>query len=92
MDRPAFLESGEQARLIPVAADSGKEVRAASILMAALSAVPPFAQVMLGPLGQRLGKAGTSRLLYRGGSGSWSQRRREDPPGRIDGTRRWAWP
>jgi hypothetical protein len=56
MDRPAFLESGEQARLIPVAADSSREVRAASILMAALSAVPPFAQAMLGPLGQRIGK------------------------------------
>jgi hypothetical protein len=56
MDRPQFLESGEQARLIPVAADSSREARAASILMAALSAVPSFAQAMLGPLGQRLGK------------------------------------
>lgn len=56
MDRPQFLESGEQARLIPVAADSSREARAASILMATLSAVPPFAQTMLAPLGQRLGK------------------------------------
>jgi hypothetical protein len=56
MDRPQYLESGDKARLIPVAAESSREVRAASILMAALSAVPPFAQAMLGPLGQRLGK------------------------------------
>jgi hypothetical protein len=56
MDRPQFLESGERARLIPVAADSSREARAASILMATLSAVPAFAHVMLGPLGQRLGK------------------------------------
>lgn len=55
MDRPSFLEGGEQARLIPVAADSNREARAASILLATLLAVPPFAKLMLGQLGQRIG-------------------------------------
>ena len=63
MDRPEFLESGEHARLIPVAADSSREARAASVLMAALGAVPPFAQTMLGPLGQRLGKRARLRCF-----------------------------
>ena len=52
---PEYLSSGEQARLIPVAADSSKEVRAASILLATLMSVPPFARIMLASLGQRVG-------------------------------------
>ena len=52
---PDYLSSGEPARLIPVAADSNKEVRAASILLATLMSVPPFARAMLGSLGQRVG-------------------------------------
>jgi hypothetical protein len=54
-ERPTYLESGEQARLIPVAADSSKETRAVSILLASMMSVPPFARVMLHQLGQRLG-------------------------------------
>lgn len=55
MTIPDYLFSGEQARLIPVAADSSKEVRAASILLATLMSVPPFARTMLASLGQRVG-------------------------------------
>ena len=55
MGLPDFLSSGEQARLIPVAADSNKEARATSILLATLMKVPPFARVMLASLGQRVG-------------------------------------
>lgn len=55
MTIPDYLASGEPARLIPVAADSNKEARAASILLATLTAVPPFRSVMLGSLGQRTG-------------------------------------
>lgn len=58
MTIPEYLYSGEQARLIPVAADGSKEVRAASILLATLMSVPPFARVMLGSLGQRVGIRG----------------------------------
>ena len=55
MTIPDYLSTGEPARLIPVAADSNKEVRAASILLASLMSVPPFARVMLASLGQRVG-------------------------------------
>jgi len=52
---PEYIASGEVARLIPVAADSNKEARAASILMATLSSVPAFRTVLLDSLGQRAG-------------------------------------
>lgn len=55
MSLPDYLSNGERARLIPVTADSNKEARAASILLAVLTAVPPYAKVMLGSLGQRVG-------------------------------------
>lgn len=55
MDIPKYLSCGEMARLIPVTADSNKEVRAVSILLATLSAVPAFQQKMLGTLGIRTG-------------------------------------
>src|SRR3546814_19931171 len=56
MDRPDYLAAGEPARLIPVTADGNKELRAASILLATLSSVRPFAQELLGSLGQRIGQ------------------------------------
>jgi len=52
---PDSLSSGEHARLIPVAADTSKEARAASILLATLSAVAPFARTLLADLGHRVG-------------------------------------
>ena len=54
--RPEFLTKGEKARLIPVAADSNKEVRATSVFLAAMMAVPPFAERMLETIGQKAGK------------------------------------
>jgi hypothetical protein len=54
-DLPPFLKSGEPARLLPVVADSSKEVRAASIAMAVLSTVPDFRAAMLSTIGQRAG-------------------------------------
>ena len=42
---PDFLTSGEKARLIPVAADSSKEGRAASILLAGIVAVDQLSLV-----------------------------------------------
>src|SRR5690606_9121953 len=47
--------SGERARLIPVAADTSKEVRATSVLLAVMGLVPQFAQRMLDTVGQRVG-------------------------------------
>lgn len=52
---PDFLTSGAKARLIPVAADSSKEGRAASILLATLGAVSDFNHSMLGTVGVRVG-------------------------------------
>lgn len=52
---PDYLASGELARLIPVVADTNKEGRAASILLASLMAVDSFGRIMLGGVGQRLG-------------------------------------
>lgn len=54
--RPDFFTKGEKARLIPVAADSNKEVRATSVFLAAMMAVPPFAERMLETIGQKTGK------------------------------------
>ena len=52
---PELLERGEEARLIPVVADSGKEGRAASILLASMMAVDSFSAAMLGGIGVRVG-------------------------------------
>lgn len=60
---PAVLKSGEEARLIPVVADTSKENRAASILLATLVGVDEFAAQMLGGLGVRVG-ARTSVRTY----------------------------
>jgi hypothetical protein len=54
-DLPDFLKSGEPARLLPVVADSSKEVRAASIALAVLSSVPDYCAAMLATIGQRVG-------------------------------------
>lgn len=52
---PEFLATGEQARLIPVGSEGKKEGRATSVLLANLSAVYEFAQVMFGGIGVRIG-------------------------------------
>jgi hypothetical protein len=59
MTLPASLKSGEVARLLPVTVDSNKEARAASILLATLSAVRPFREAMLDSIGLRSGKRAT---------------------------------
>lgn len=55
-DYPSFLTSGEQARLIPVAADTSREARATSILLATVASVPPLARSLLKGVGQKVGK------------------------------------
>lgn len=56
MSLPSSLKSGEVARLLPVAVDSNKEARAASILLAVLSSVKAYREEMLGSVGQKVGK------------------------------------
>ncbi|WP_163558014.1 hypothetical protein [Halomonas sp. NO4] len=55
MERPDFVKRAEVARLIPVTADTNREQRAASIMLAALRGVQEFRQLMLGSLGLRVG-------------------------------------
>jgi hypothetical protein len=55
MERPVYLKSGDPARLFPALSESNKEQRATSILLSVLSAVPPFANILLSQIGQKIG-------------------------------------
>lgn len=55
VELPKFIERGEIARLIPVVADTSKENRAASILLATLMSVENFRKALLESVGQRVG-------------------------------------
>lgn len=54
-DLPTMLMFGVEARLIPTVADSHKEERVSSILLAALMVVPCFCRSMLSTIGLRVG-------------------------------------
>lgn len=93
MQLPDYLASGEPARLIPVAADTHKEARAASIVLACFMGVPEFARKMLGSLGQRMGArakiACFTEIVFKGEAGEVNCR----PDGLIilDGGRGRTW-
>ena len=55
-DLPDFLSRGERARLFPVLADTSKEGRTLSILLACLENVEEFGRAMLVDIGQRVGQ------------------------------------
>ncbi|WP_224749892.1 hypothetical protein [Halomonas sp. ML-15] len=73
MERPDFVKGGDEARLIPVVADTNREQRAASVLLAALRGVHEFRQQMLLSLGVRVG----SRAVL----GAWTEIVLEADPG-----------
>lgn len=52
---PSYLARGERARLFPVLADTSKEGRTASILLACLANVDEFGRAMMSTVGQRAG-------------------------------------
>ena len=52
---PDMLQGGEQARLFPVLADSSKEGRALSVLLACIANIDGLGETLLGTVGQRLG-------------------------------------
>jgi len=52
---PEMLSCGEKARLIPVVADTSREVRAVSIILSAMASVPSLARVLLESVEQRYG-------------------------------------
>ena len=54
-DLPEKLESGEPARLFPVLAETSKEGRALSVLLACVANVDDLGRTLLSTLGQRLG-------------------------------------
>ena len=54
-DLPEVLKRGEQARLFPVLADTSKEGRALSVLLACLANVEDLGRTMLSTIGQRVG-------------------------------------
>jgi hypothetical protein len=54
-DIPTYLTRGERARLFPVLADTSKEGRTASILLACLANVDEFGRSLLATVGQRTG-------------------------------------
>lgn len=89
---PDYLSSGEPARLIPVAADSSKEVRAVSILLATLMSVPAFARTMLASIGQRVGARANldsyTEAVFRNGD---TARIRPDGLIELDGGRGRTW-
>lgn len=65
MELPDFAKRGDEARLIPVVADTNREQRAVSVLLAALRGVQEFRQQMLLSLGVRVG----SRAVL----GAWTE-------------------
>jgi hypothetical protein len=58
--RPDYLKSGERARLIPIVADTSREQRVASTILAVVTAVPQFADALLSSAGRPVGK--TARI------------------------------
>ncbi|MEM9851417.1 MAG: hypothetical protein AAF761_05400, partial [Pseudomonadota bacterium] len=56
MKRPDYLKKGEPATLFPVLSVSSKEGRTTSIVLACLTAVDELGKLMLGSIGQRMGK------------------------------------
>ncbi len=60
-DMDNILEKAHRARLIPTTAESRKEERLVSVLLATLAVVHPFAKQLLERCGVRMGK--TSKLL-----------------------------
>ena len=94
MELPNYLKSGDVARLFPVIAETGKEQRAASILLSVLSAVPPFSNSLLSPIGQKIGSRTTvntfTEIVFQNEDPSIKKNR---PDGLIEvsvGRRRWA--
>lgn len=55
IERPDFLKWGDPARLFPIVADSSREQRITSILLAVMTQVPTLAAELLGTAGIRIG-------------------------------------
>ncbi|MEX0680116.1 MAG: hypothetical protein WD097_01935 [Balneolales bacterium] len=95
---PEFLQSGETARLIPVVADSKKEQRTTSVVLAAMIGVYEFRQTMLGSLGIRVGNranlhAWTEVTFVEGPKGRDKIAKKDRPDGLLvleTGKKKWT--
>ena len=78
MALPSILKSGDVARLLPVVPESKKEAKAASVLLAILSSVKPYGEIMLGSIGQKVGKrtslAGYTEVVFTNDNGASKSR------------------
>ncbi|WP_227519760.1 hypothetical protein [Mangrovitalea sediminis] len=59
VQRPEFIASGELARLIPIVADSAREQRSVSILLAGMRSVYELRQALLKSISVRVGSSAT---------------------------------
>lgn len=92
IDRPDILERGERARLFPVLAETSKEGRTLSILLACLESVDEFGKSLLSDFGVRSGartriEAYTEVVLKKGGE------KKHRPDGLLilkTGTKSWT--
>jgi len=57
--RPEFLSGGEPARLIPITADSAREQKSISVLLAGMRSVLELRQALLKSIGTRVGSSAT---------------------------------
>ncbi|MFN2361959.1 MAG: hypothetical protein ABR522_12890 [Marinobacter sp.] len=62
MPRPDFLTGGEPARLIPIAADSAREQKSVSVILAGMHSVLELRQSLLKSLGVRVGTSATNSV------------------------------
>ena len=92
-DMPDSLSCGEKARLIPVVADTSKEVRAVSIVLAAMTAVPALAKELLGSIGQNVGARANLQCFTEVGFHKCPEERKCRPDGFIllEGRRGQPW-
>lgn len=87
-DRPEFVESGEAARLIPVVADTNREQRTTSVVLAAMCGVYEFRRTVLGSIGRNISKqaqlhAWTEVALANGSREKEKNAKRDRPDGLL---------
>ncbi|MBV1929339.1 MAG: hypothetical protein KUG81_07505 [Gammaproteobacteria bacterium] len=89
----SLLSSGQLARLIPTVADSKKEERATSTLLASFMVVPAFATAVLSDAGASIGKRSKIKCYTEVVFKSTDKERRSRPDGMIvinNGSKTWS--
>ncbi|MEJ2121397.1 MAG: hypothetical protein P8Z76_11950 [Alphaproteobacteria bacterium] len=92
-DLPHYLKSGEQARLIPIVADTNRESRTTSVLLASLTALPDLAHAVFSSVGQSIGKRSVVSAFTEVVPTSSVSRSKDRPDGLVvieTGRRSWS--